>query len=774
MGRHSCRCLRRIKSRVGRTFRSTVTALAIVFAWVAICALEVVPVRGVRRWGASLLMACCVSWALPAQAAPDVLEGPSEVEADGSTRATFSWSSSRDVSGVSATLSAGRVLAVRRVGSDIEVEVRAPRLVESHEALLQIEDERARVLARRRIVFVRTPPTPQIRTSPGVYELAGPERLVLGLHDHAYVTFRAEAADAVELYSNVGRFEAVVDQGDGTFRARYLPPVEKYPQVAIVAAMGRTRGDVDWIAIPLYGRPEVTTRSDPLSVVFVDVAQQRHGPLLTDRRGEARVRVWVPPGVQRANTVVRDALGNQRTARLDLKVPDFSRQLVACSEATPLVTVVAVDPLGQALPVPDFSVRTSLGEVTQLTKRVAGVFDLGVRVPDDAEKGASVRIHTVPEDGGRGAACDTEVMGELPRAVRLTASRTEYVAGGSPIEIKADLEYAGRREPGEVKLRFSASSGEVLDLRKLSNTEYRARYRPSDAFGDVASATVSVRVEGLELSDEARVTLRPGAPTAVALELRRPRLRADGASSSDLWVEVRDLGGNLTDVAPPTARAVGRVSEFRRKAVGQYVATYTAPASSRSFSDRVVVSAGDARGSEDADLQALDRPLVASARAGYFTNFGRVSALTLSATGAMRMPFEERLAVGVSVGYYQYDEEDVGGDLGAVRIGVTSLPMTLQVVYEQPLGMFVPYVGAGGGLVVNWTQLSGELVDRQSVVARPMAALMAGVTLPLRSETTLLGGLTAQLQYARATVDNGTVTGNLGGLDVTAGYQFDF
>jgi hypothetical protein len=401
-------------------------------------------------------------------AGEELVAGPDSMVADGSSRATFVWRTHLDAARASASITAGSVTAVRDAGpGKIEIDVRAPNLADSERATLELSDAAGKVLQRRTIQLVREVPALAEQRSSGPYELSAPESMLLGGHDEAVLRFKAEPGEGVRLFTNVGEIGEPTSAGDGIWEARYVPPRQKYPQVAIVAAIGTDRQRIDWVSIPLLGRPEVTTRSEPLSVVFVDVEKRRYGPLRTNHRGEARLRVWVPPGVSRATTVARDALGNQRSAPLDLGVPAFSRQLVTCSDATPLLTVVSVSPAGEPLSVPDFSVKTSLGSVSGMQRRQPGVFDLGLRVPVDAVTGTPVRVSTQPRrEGQPGSVCDTRVAGELPSSIRLSPARPAYVAGGDAVELVIELSFPGRREAGEARLIFAPSSGGVSDVRR--------------------------------------------------------------------------------------------------------------------------------------------------------------------------------------------------------------------------------------------------------------------------------------------------------------------
>lgn len=144
---------------------------------------------------------------------------------------------------------------------------------------------------------------------------AEPARLLLGRDAGAELRILAPPeVEEVAVLPSVGRVEAVRRLPGGGFAARYRPPADRAPQVAILAALGRTaRGVVDgWLAIPLSGQGEARVRAAPGTEITLDIADRTFGPRRADAQGVAIIPVVVPPGVTEAHHGFRP---------VDLKVP---------------------------------------------------------------------------------------------------------------------------------------------------------------------------------------------------------------------------------------------------------------------------------------------------------------------------------------------------------------------------------------------------------------------------------------------------------------------
>src|SRR5204863_8357354 len=127
-------------------------------------------------------------------------------------------------------------------------------------------------------------------------------QLLLGSDAEVAVTLEvrgpgAETFTPVRALANVGTLEMPRPAGQpGRFAARYLPPAERYPQVALLAvelASGPRRMHVA-ARIVLEGSTVVPFHTSPGASVTMRVADRGFGPVVADRQGRVEIPIQVP------------------------------------------------------------------------------------------------------------------------------------------------------------------------------------------------------------------------------------------------------------------------------------------------------------------------------------------------------------------------------------------------------------------------------------------------------------------------------------------------
>src|SRR5580704_13706464 len=103
----------------------------------------------------------------------------------------------------------------------------------------------------------------------------------------------------VGLSSSVGSFSAVEALGGGRFQARYLPPAERYPNIAMVWATVETgaKRQWGWLSLPLLARATLQIDTKPRAQVTATLAARSFGPATADARGHLSLPAVVPPGL---------------------------------------------------------------------------------------------------------------------------------------------------------------------------------------------------------------------------------------------------------------------------------------------------------------------------------------------------------------------------------------------------------------------------------------------------------------------------------------------
>ncbi len=290
-------------------------------------------------------------------------------------------------------------------------------------------------------------------------------RLVLS--GAARVTLQISAAGAgpdarLEAWVSAGRVVDVQRVSPERFSAVYVPPPQRYPQVAMILATVRDGAKTErgWLALPLVASEKLPVQTKPSSRVELWIGGAVFGPVRTDAAGKARIPAKIPPGVRTAVIRVRDPFGNVNETAFDLRPPPFPRvRLLAlrdrASWADPdpvALEIFAVTPDGRPAPAADVSVVVDRGSLGTLQERAPGVFATAFRAPDRAAGPATIRAHVSGDPGGA-----TVTVATLPGPaanIRLTAAPVS-IAGAGEVRIGAQV-VDGRGNPVAAdELRFS-------------------------------------------------------------------------------------------------------------------------------------------------------------------------------------------------------------------------------------------------------------------------------------------------------------------------------
>lgn len=129
------------------------------------------------------------------------------------------------------------------------------------------------------------------------------------------------------LRANVGTFENVERAGPGRFKARYVLPTTRFPEVAIIVAFApwphpqSVEGAFGVLRVPISSALEVPGRAEPGAEVRLILGDATFGPVTAQADGTFRLPVVIRPGIGMAKTSTVDRVGNKRTSPLDLMLP---------------------------------------------------------------------------------------------------------------------------------------------------------------------------------------------------------------------------------------------------------------------------------------------------------------------------------------------------------------------------------------------------------------------------------------------------------------------
>jgi hypothetical protein len=245
-----------------------------------------------------------------------------------------------------------------------------------------------------------------LRRTGGRLDLAVPDHVVLG--GAAEAPLSASKTDAT-LHVSAGSLGAVGPVG-GRLQATWRMPAEKYPRLAIVAAIGPASEEIDWTTVPLHGRPEVRTESEPESLVRIQVGAVEFGPVLADEHGTASLAVEAPPGLHRVLARSTAPSGAHRDLELPLEAPPAGQLFAVCRPSPSALLVFTIDDAGRPRRGMRLQTRASGGSLSPATEIEPGVYQASFAPPDAFPGGHGLVLQAWPEGSdGPPATCTLEV-----------------------------------------------------------------------------------------------------------------------------------------------------------------------------------------------------------------------------------------------------------------------------------------------------------------------------------------------------------------------------
>ncbi len=280
--------------------------------------------------------------------------------------------------------------------------------------------------------------------------------VVLGRTESAKVLVRVDeqpAADAspLRLSVNVGSFSEPDRVAPGQYRALYVPPRTRFPQMALVAVWRETGPEarVDFVRFPLSGTTRLTVKAPPGSAVSAKVGPDAFGPVAASARGKAILPIVAPPGVRQATVTISGESGPV-LREVALEVPPYNRLIAAVVPATapadgktPVRLEVFYDVGGAEVKADRVHVTASEGQAT-LVEASQGRYSYRY-LPVPGSSASEVRFHVaVDGDPAARAGAKVALVAPPPKAASVQAA---------PAQVKPEP----RATPSQVKARFFPS-----------------------------------------------------------------------------------------------------------------------------------------------------------------------------------------------------------------------------------------------------------------------------------------------------------------------------
>ena len=339
------------------------------------------------------------------------------------------------------------------------------------------------------------------------------------------------ARAALRVGASVGRVSPARELAPGEYQLIYTPPDERYPQVAIVAALSIADGAFAAAPIRLAAHITVQGEGEPGASMQIAIDGRELPAATVGADGRFSVPLTVPPG-GRAVGVSTDRLGNQQRREIDLALPPFPRLLLGAVPATlpadgvarAEVVAFAVDARGNPERRSPPLLSADAGSLSPPTARGDGSTSWTFTAPAALPAGGDGAV-TLRAAGGQ---TRITLRPGPPRAIEVRMPTEALPAGleaAVPVEVRVRDE-AGSPVAG-AELTAALAGGRVVGVRERGQGRYVVELVPPRDPGR-GSAILHVEV----------AAVRPGPPRRLTLH---PLPVAAGQLGAEAWID--DDGG---------------------------------------------------------------------------------------------------------------------------------------------------------------------------------------------------------------------------------------
>jgi hypothetical protein len=577
---------------------------------------------------------------------------------------------------------------------------------------------------------------------------------------------------------NVGSFSPVERIGPGRYKTVYVPPRERYPQVALVAIWRETgpEAPIDFLRIPLYGSTKLPVGAKRGSDVTVEVGELTFGPVKVGAEGEIEVPISVPPGVNEAAVHVKEPKGNIGNKKLPIDVPKYNRMtagLVPHAIVADGVQEARLDVFydlgGADVPASKLKVTASSGEV-RFERAEAGRYVYRYK-PPQGESASKVEFNVIVRGDVAAKATATLDIGQ-PAPAKL-------VVRPPPKPVRADGASVAKVEVIVFDEQGLGLAGQ--DLKVTANDEAlpKPTYRGNGVYEVAFTAPAEFPAGGLvqfvatakDVQGAANYQLvAPSAPSEVTARVVPDPIPADGRTQATVRLDVRDAAGLPLSGAKLLAVAShGTLGPLTDEGEGRYVAQLQAP---KGVPDgktliRVVDSTGTFEQKVELPMREDPHRLLLGARAGYVHSFedeqGPRFGLDLSF--AVRAgPVMLLLSALAEVSWASQTVTDASGMISS-KSNLVFLPLMGRLAVELWAGRRLSVL-IGGCAGATWARYDTTLNGFSSVSWGPSGGGFAALHFAAGP-----GHLFLEAGYTYSPITGVGFRVDAGGIGITAGYR---
>ncbi|WP_164018797.1 hypothetical protein [Pyxidicoccus trucidator] len=347
--------------------------------------------------------------------------------------------------------------------------------------------------------------------------------------------------------ASIGRVEGLERTGPGTYRARYVLPDTRYPEVAILVAFSAwpspqsIHGAYGRVLVPLAATVTLPGTTEPDAQISVDIAGTSFGPVAAGPDGRFRLPIIVPPGHRIGQGRVVDRVGNVRRMPIDLMLPPTDglacvlqpQRLPADGASRARLVCATSDPLGRPVEDAKVTAQARHGTLSGPVRAEGGLLEWRYTAP----RGLAEDERITAAWPQRGAGSREELALQLVQGPVATVGLSvsdALVHHGARTEVQVTARDAfGRPRPGAV-VETLAPVGTFSPPVELPPGTFTSTWTPP-ASGDAAEVGLRARAWGPAGSEPARISvwreggaLYAGVSDLAGLPVPVQPLRVDG------------------------------------------------------------------------------------------------------------------------------------------------------------------------------------------------------------------------------------------------------
>ncbi|HVE82982.1 MAG TPA: hypothetical protein VND93_09055, partial [Myxococcales bacterium] len=275
------------------------------------------------------------------------------------------------------------------------------------------------------------------------------------------------------LRANVGQLAAVEAVAPGEFKARYVLPTTRYPEVVVIAALEpwphpqSIHGTFARLLVPLATSIDIAGKTEPEAQYSLEIAGTKFGPVEAGPDGKLKIPVVVPPGYRFGKGVSADKVGNRRTYQIDLRLPPTDQlacvlnpaRLPADGISRSRVLCAACDVYGQPVPSARVQLTAARGQLSAPRQVEGGMLEWIYTAP--RKLSAEPDVLTAQFKQGSAVSRDElkveVVQGPVAKVALVPAEDYAHLGGKLPVEVVVE-DALDRARPGAA-LEVRAAAG---------------------------------------------------------------------------------------------------------------------------------------------------------------------------------------------------------------------------------------------------------------------------------------------------------------------------